>query len=1732
MTSLRAQVRAGYGVIPFTGSGISARSGIMMGVEFSDYIAWVIYRSVATDREQQKFAPQGRWNVGRQGWPPPPTPPETEAVRVWVKKEFEEICKRCKIAVGWTKDGRNVLNLFSRGRNTTVEAQMRRPLVPAILWSAETDVDDASITSFWQNIGNPYHFRELLSRPNLSPDSDEAITERAIRSLYRWNATLEFLAELALEDGDDEKTLYIIPRELSVIDSFNLHITQGKKPNLAHTMLCHLAETLRSRVVMTTNFDPLLEDAFAQLHEHYEVLSVSIHGQLPSYTTVHSLNCILKLHGTLIETRADFSLDAMPSLEDRERFFHYVCGHSPRKSARRESGPPLPLDRRNRAENHLLVLGYSGSDNRCVQLIKHVLDHSPRTKLFWVCFSENDLASLGKLFSENAYHQPADRLVVTATDRPDLLLLELYQNLNLCLPRGGYALQFNQHVPPKLWNVERDPEKRETVGDLGRVIVDAVERRFHEIMEARGKTGGETDAPPNLPSKPLVVEVEGRHDLEAGKVDVTGMMVVLRDAVEALKRRHFSTIWLEMEEFASVVQLAHEIFQVLAVRLGRFQLEHAISIPNRFVDWVARPEMWREKSADATSGETPAVVADAVPEPKPSEPSPESIGAMRQEWIRLIRNFVSYLGAQTQKTVIFCYGRNLPGMSSSWFGDPWGKYEYQSFWVFMQAMCEVGFIVVYSPYTEQRHTHDEENRVKFDSLAETIRKRCEKNSSRTFQGKESDEYKEFCELFNPFKNPLPGADTGVDVEYEKYSDKKREQPHMVRERPYVVVAHQPYRGTPVVETLTKMVDLPIRNAIDAYCSETSDKEKRRAALAELNFLYGISLFRRARHYSALLTEGVNPPPYIYNAKGLDNDWSRSQLADRWLREYRALSLIWRKPGGSAWLFRDTRLGLQQILQACHSIRQIARPSEESEAPEERWLAFTGQARARIHLWVARWNVRAFFSTGHVMPLLEALYHLFNCTETARFAAPTAPKKSTADETNTRAYRRMLWIKAMTLFVKILRLGRHTLVFWLDRSSAEAWLGRKARERLIQALETSRNRIFLNAEDASKIEEEENKNNRPFWEDLLNRLDRDDEKDGRSLRGIACYRHANRLILDLNGELTACWGVLDRQNMLPWFPKAVHKSPGNDATDSATEGAQSSDPFSDGMPPWNDYTAWEGWLGKMRYFERGDDWRDFDGNYGDYDKKDLEKSDLPLTWKERVGNGVVGVATRDGEDQKWNLEDWKKALKRFSSKADSANPFSWSKADEIKTTSAALRAALQKLIRNTSGILDAIHDLPRVGAAIGHLAYGHMRRAKVIDREYFAWTMAGRGSPDKALPFGSDCPIEWGLTLDHQESTALWLQTAVLCRCVLEYCSYMPPAMLEYDLSIQVSAITNHGLASGHVGRYFEAHRRLNEADAFLSKLPRRVDSTELAVVRLRQAEIHLQEGEFLERLRILLQEAEEVAPLWEKYHKVREKRRQAEPNHEEIMTEVLQDVEIRKKVSPGNEAKRKFLFESPAVNFLKGGPVKSRSEKGIDTVFQQWFAYYQIPNFSVSEGSGAAQQHLERISRARIDDAWASIESAERLLSGRTRTSQWWGRLCTLKLRVFGRYRRNCAFRLLAFRRQIDYAEELTRVFRLGLSVWPDDPYRRIRLGECFLEAWARVNLPPKGKSVADLSTEGKRLVRQALEDDGGYHFQESDSPKRYSLLIDYRYHVITRLLATWPQGLGKAPILKTGWTP
>ena len=59
---IEESIRRGYGLVPFTGSGLSAPSGILIGMQFGEYIAWTVYRCVSGEHGSD---PEGKsyWNL-------------------------------------------------------------------------------------------------------------------------------------------------------------------------------------------------------------------------------------------------------------------------------------------------------------------------------------------------------------------------------------------------------------------------------------------------------------------------------------------------------------------------------------------------------------------------------------------------------------------------------------------------------------------------------------------------------------------------------------------------------------------------------------------------------------------------------------------------------------------------------------------------------------------------------------------------------------------------------------------------------------------------------------------------------------------------------------------------------------------------------------------------------------------------------------------------------------------------------------------------------------------------------------------------------------------------------------------------------------------------------------------------------------------------------------------------------------------------------------------------------------------------------------------------------------------------------------------------------------------------------------------------------------------------------------------------------------------------------------
>lgn len=109
-----------------------------------------------------------------------------------------------------------------------------------------------------------------------------------------------------------------------------------KLPTAAHRAIANLMAKGYVRIVLTTNFDPLLEQALAEIGVNATVIASSDHvaGTLP---LVHAGPTIVKLHGDYLDTRIRNTLDelsayepAIDSLLDQvlDEFGLIVCGWS------------------------------------------------------------------------------------------------------------------------------------------------------------------------------------------------------------------------------------------------------------------------------------------------------------------------------------------------------------------------------------------------------------------------------------------------------------------------------------------------------------------------------------------------------------------------------------------------------------------------------------------------------------------------------------------------------------------------------------------------------------------------------------------------------------------------------------------------------------------------------------------------------------------------------------------------------------------------------------------------------------------------------------------------------------------------------------------------------------------------------------------------------------------------------------------------------------------------------------------------------------------------------------------------------------------------------------------------------------------------------------------------------------------------------------------------------------
>ncbi|MDB6077118.1 MAG: SIR2-like protein [Akkermansiaceae bacterium] len=621
-----------------------------MGQEFSDYLGYVVYRCVCKETlgDDPSTGKKGnqRWDISRQGWPDYPDEDQVAIARKWAYGVFHKLC--VEYGLKETPDNQCRVQSFEVGQSTSSPSVLAKllvaPSVPPFLRSPLLEDDDVSVRTIYESLRVRYASNDTFQRTKMSPTSYAAICEKALRSLCDWRATLQFLATLRYSPG--RELLSTEEPDQSIIDRFNVHITRDKKPNLTHVMIAQLSMTARIRVTLTTNFDKLLESAFDAFGRQLASIPVGIHDPLPHPDLVHEQDSLVKLHGDCHETRADFTLDDPATPEDKRRFFHYVRGNFPEFDEQHGS-------ERRFIPSHLLVIGYSGLDTRCNEMLKYVLDSDPEAKIFWMCHSQRDLQRLNTRFSEPDYS--GGRIIATVTERSDLLLYDFYQKLNLTLPSAGPTYQFPDRVLPAKDSHNKGQHPASPNTEAERLAEELV----RPATDGKGRSRG-----------PIVI-VEGG----------SGVLSVIHGAFDALGSRGKQRLWLELEDFPNAAVVGAEVHTSLCVRTGSLPLSHMTPLPRN---------IWSKKAPEK----------EITDEEK------------TEAWARYFRNACAELGLSAKSWIIGLYGRNGPGGCSGWDEKQyWKQEQYSDFSLLLAGLSRAGFSVLYAPYNKERKKRDAEREV-------------------------------------------------------------------------------------------------------------------------------------------------------------------------------------------------------------------------------------------------------------------------------------------------------------------------------------------------------------------------------------------------------------------------------------------------------------------------------------------------------------------------------------------------------------------------------------------------------------------------------------------------------------------------------------------------------------------------------------------------------------------------------------------------------------------------------------------------------------------------------------------------------------------------------------------------------------------------------------------------------------------------------------------------------------
>lgn len=366
------------------------------------------------------------------------------------------------------------------------------------------------------------------------PWLSEKLIAQALGHTQDWRMALHFLARVTSSHG---QRLDLATPDPSVIDACFRNLLRGCQPGLAHRMLVALCPVLRINIIVSTNFDDLIERAFGAIPSPVTVFDVPEPVPLPSAELVCNQRSLIKINGGSFNLRADYTVDTSDP-RDCDTFCGYLRGQT------------LPQDLELMSEKEamrdekvaLLVSGVGATEPRTLGLVRRAIAIFDQLKVFWVSFLDEGESVKKKLGIEKNFHHLAHR-------EHGLLFLQIYQACTRALPTSGVPF-------PGLWQIPMPPQ----MPCPKKSLQDRVEIYARELVVMIRKELKATDP------KPIVVSFKGKN---RGAITLCSALFEYPLGGEKPGLNQSARmVWVDLEQVARPVGLFLRLIQLSALLAG------------------------------------------------------------------------------------------------------------------------------------------------------------------------------------------------------------------------------------------------------------------------------------------------------------------------------------------------------------------------------------------------------------------------------------------------------------------------------------------------------------------------------------------------------------------------------------------------------------------------------------------------------------------------------------------------------------------------------------------------------------------------------------------------------------------------------------------------------------------------------------------------------------------------------------------------------------------------------------------------------------------------------------------------------------------------------------------------------------------------------------------------------------------------------------------------------------